>query len=321
MASTIARMWRTNIFASYLILSVACAIYAQSIGRTFLSNDLLDGFTIQVTYIWNYFSGGNSIFKLEPLLWIHSARALIAYIFVSVEDIFGVGSTSFLILLMYLPIVKEFANAKRGFFVFALPLSILVFSPRTALVIVSVAYLLMFIFRGKAYLYLLPSLFLSTLSSGVVLSNLIITLLLVRNYRRRSFALYLYASTLAISLLISVGDKYIGFNEQRAGYNSTVYGASGISAIISRSTIFVSLQEGNFVRFFAYIALAVLAMLLLFVSIRMRRYRGYAAILLAAVPSVFLEGLGFVSLLVPVLLLMAGRPLPWRPEPVERTIG
>lgn len=316
----VSQIWRSNIIACYIIIALACSVYAQSNGHTFLSEDALDGFTIQVNYIWNYFAGNNSIVELEPLLWIHVIRAAIAYVFVTIEDAFGTGTLAFVILLLYLPVVKQFASTRRGFLVFFIPLTALIFSPRTILVIISVAYTVMFILRGRPYLYLIVSFMLCNLSSGAVLNNLIITLTVARNHRPKSVGMYLYAASLAVSLLISVSDKYEGFTEQRAGYSSTVYGASGVAAIISRSTIFVSLQEGNLARSAAYIGLAVLALLLLFVSIKMRRYRGYAAILLSAIPSVFLEGLGFVSLLVPVLLLMAGRPLPWRPEPEEQAV-
>lgn len=316
----VSQIWRTNIIAGYLILAAVCSGYAQSRQQTFLSPDTLDGFTVQVNYIWNYFAGRNSILDLDPLLWIHVIRALIAYVFVTIEDTLGIGMSTFVMLILYVPVINQFSKTNRGFLAFAIPFSTLVFSPRTTLVIISVSYLVMFILKGKSYLYLTFSLIFSSLSSGAVLNNLIISVILARNHRPRSVGLYVYSAALMVSLFVSLADKYEGFTEQRAGYSSTVYGASGIGAIISRSTIFVSIQEGNLARSAAYIGLAVLAMLLLFVSIRVRQYRGYAAILLSAIPSVFLEGLGFVSLLVPVLLLMAGRPLPWRSELVEQAV-
>lgn len=315
--SGVSAIWRSNIVAGYGILAIAVSIYARITEQKFLSDDVLDGFTIQVTYIWNYIGGRNSILDLEPLLWIHAVRALIAYIFVSLEERMGDGISTFVILIMFAPLLRSFSRLPRGYFIFFVPIAALVFSQRTMLVIMAVAYLMIFIFNARSYLYLAASFILSSLSSGTVMNNLIISVILVRNYHKKSIGLYIYIAALAASLLISTIDKYSGFVEQRAGYSSTVYGASGLQAVISRSTILVSLQEGNYTRFAAYIALATLALFLLFISLKLRRYRGYAAILLSAIPSVLLEGLGFVSLLVPVLMLMAGATLPWRPEPDE----
>lgn len=311
-------MWKTNLFIGYAILSIACSIYANHLDRTFLADDAMDGFTNQVTYVWNYLGGGNSIFSMEPLIWIHALRAAIATVFVFIEETFGTGASSFSMLLLFLPVVRMFIELRRGYFAWAIPLTVIIFSSRTVLVIISVAYLIMFISRNRPLYFLSLSFIFANLSSGAVMNNLIIATILVRNHRPKSLALHVYIAALLISFAISALDKYEGFVEQRSGYDSAVYGASGIEAILSRSTIMISLMEGNYLRFGAYTGMACAALFLFFVAWRIPNYRGYIAILLSAVPSVIFEGLGLVSLLIPVLLLVAGARLPWRPDRVVR---
>lgn len=306
-------LWRSNIIIVYLAMALLCSFYASANDKTFLSLTDLDGFTVQVTYIELVLESGNNLFDLEPLLWIHALRALVANIFVWVEESIGIGFSFFLILLLFVPVLRLFANLRWGFFVFAIPFAAAILSPRAALTMIAVAYLVAFIINGNAKLLPVSFLF-ANLSSGTVLNNLIISVLLGRNYHPRSTALYVYIVSLAISMFISFTDKYEGFAEQRDGYTATAAGATGIWAIISRSTIIVSLQEGDYARFFAYLAFGAVALFLLFVSLRLREYRGYTVILLSAFPSLLVEGLGVVSLVVPVLLLLAGQPLRFRPE-------
>lgn len=312
--SWVSGIWRTNIIAIYLILAAACSYYAAVEQKTFLSVGEIDGFTAQVNYVNLMFYLGNGLFDLEPLLWIHAARALVANTFVAIEDAFGVGFSFFLILLLFVPVLKVFAELRGGFLVFAIPLTAVIFSPRATLAMVAVAYLVVYILKGKPLFYLTISLILSNLSSGTVFNSLIIAALLARNHRPKSAGLFLYSVFLVISLVVSVSDKLVGFTEQRQGYTATVQGVGGVGAIISRSTIVVAFQEGDFVRFGAYLGLALIALTLLFVAFRYRQYRGYVVILLSAIPSALVEGLGLISLIVPVLLLMAGQPLKFRPD-------
>lgn len=306
-------MRRSLVYIGYVVFSIASIVYARHFEKTFLSIDLTDGFTSQVQYIWNYWSGRNSILDLEPLLWIHVLRALIASVFVSVEEIGGSALVAFAMVVLTLPILRVFAGLERGYLVFALPLVAMVVSFRTYLVILSVAYLLLFIRGSRGSVFLSLSFIFANLSSGAVLNNLLVAATVARNHRPYSVVLYVYVFLLAISFGISALDKYQGFSEQRSGYDSTVYGASGIEAILSRSTLFVSAMEGDYTRLLAYAGLGVVAFLLLFFALKTWHYRGYAAILLSVVPSLIFEGLGFMSLLVPIMLFLAGERLPWRP--------
>lgn len=314
------RIRRSLIIVGYTAISIAAIIYSYFSDKTFLGDPLIDGYTSQVHYIWNYFDGNNSILDLESLLWIHALRAFIAYIFVSLEDIGGAALVSFALLLLTVPIVKTFSKLERGYLIFLLPLVEVSVSDRTFLVIISVSYLIIFIRGGNPFFYLLISFIFSNLSSGSVMNNLFISATVARNYRRNSFSLCVYITFLIMSFVISALDKYQGFSEERSGYDPTVYGASGFTAILSRSTIFVSFIDGNYARVLLYVAIAIVALGLMIFAIRNRNYRGYVMIMLSVIPSLIFEGLGFMSLLVPILLFLAGEKLPWRPEKPEKAV-
>ncbi len=152
------------------------------------------------------------------------------------------------------------------------------------------------------------------------MNSLFISATVARNYRKDSLSLYVYITSLIASFVISALDKYQGFSEERAGYDSTVYGASGFTAILSRSTIFVSFVDGNYARVLLYVTIAAVALGLMIFAIKNRNYRGYVMIMLSVIPSLIFEGLGFMSLLVPILLFLAGEKLPWRPEKPEKPV-
>lgn len=301
------------VIIGYLILCVVAVVFAHIEHREFLGDVATDGYTSQVIYIWNYFDGRNSILDLEPILWIHALRAWVAYIFVSIEDLGGGGLVAAALMALTLPIARRFVWLRRGYLILALPLVSLIISERAFLVVIAVAYMMIFIRGGNAIYFLSMSFVMSNLSSGSVMNNLIISSTIARNYRPSSVGLYVYMALQTLSLLISAIDKYQGFSEQRSGYDATVYGVSGIEAILSRSTIFVSLLEGNYLRLAAYSLLGVLAIGLFTFALRSKQYRGYVLVLASVVPSLIFEGLGFMSLLVPILLFLAGEHLPWRP--------
>jgi len=304
---------RSLVVFGYLVVSAVAIVFSHWGGETSLGDANTDGYTSQVVYIWNYFDGRNSIFDLEPLLWIHALRALIAWVFVSVEDVGGSGLVAAILIMLTLPVLSAFYRLRRGWLVIALPIVSMIISERAFLVVIAVAYMMIFIRGGGATFFLGLSFILSNLSSGSVMNNLIISSTVARNYRPKSFGLYLYIAVQSVSLVISAIDKYRGFSEQRAGYDATVYGASGVEAILSRSTIFVSLMEGNYTRLLAYLVLGAIGAGLLAFAVRVEQYRGYVLVLASIVPSLIFEGLGFMSLLVPILLFLAGEPLPWKP--------
>lgn len=304
----------TNFKIVIAIAFLVNCIYAQQSDKFFLGDIQSDGFTFQVNYIRSYFQLGGKLVDLEPLLWLHTIRTIVAETFVFFEDLGGPFFATTLICIFTIPLIQIFEQAKRPYVYLATPFIIAFLSGRSVLVSLSVAYQIIFMLRKPRLAYLIISFLLANLSSGAVLNNLVIAILISLNYQRNNIKLYIYIALLLISLYISGTDKYEGFSFGSAGYSSTVYGLSGFWAIISRSTIVVSLINENYGRLFAYVGLLALSALVLFVSLRFKQYRGYSVVFLSALPSFLLEGLGVVSLIVPLLLFAAGLTLPMHPS-------
>jgi hypothetical protein len=297
-----------------LIAFVVDCLYAQKYEKLFLGDIRSDGFTFQVNYIRSYFELGGKFSDLEPLLWLHTIRMAVAEIFVSFEDLGGPFLATALICLLSVPLIKLFEGTKRPYIYLLIPIVIAILSSRSSLVALSVAYQMLFIKAKPRPIYLIISFVLANLSSGAVLNNLVISLIVTTSYRKHSVLLYFYIILLSISLYISGTDKYEGFSLGSAGYDSTVYGLTGYWAVLSRSTIFVSFINQNYERAIAYVGLVAASASVLFVSLRLKQFRGYSVVFLSALPSFLLEGLGVVSLIVPLLLFAAGLPLPMHPS-------
>src|SRR3546814_5952422 len=101
------KMLKYFILMAYFLVSCAAIGYAHFDGKEFLGDVGVDGFSNQVIYIWNYVGGRNSILDLEPLLWIHALRALVAYVFVTIEDVGGSGLVASALLLLTIPIEER----------------------------------------------------------------------------------------------------------------------------------------------------------------------------------------------------------------------
>jgi hypothetical protein len=304
----------TTTFKLIIIISffVDC-LFAQRYDKFFLGDLQSDGFTFQVNYIRSYFELGGKFSDLEPLLWIHAIRTIVAETFVFAEELGGPFLATALICTLNIPLIKIFSEARFPYIYLLIPIVIAILSGRSALVALSIAYQLLFMIRRPRMFYLLISFFLANLSSGAVLNNLVMSLLITRNYRKGSLSLYVYIALLSISLYVSGTDKYEGFSFGSAGYNSAVYGLSGYWAVLSRSTIVVSIINQNYERAIAYMVLVALSLIVLFVSMKFKQYRGYSVVFVSALPSFLLEGLGVVSLIVPLLLFAAGLALPIHP--------
>lgn len=296
------------------IAFVADCLYAQKYEKLFLGDIQSDGFTFQVNYIRSYFELGGRFSDLEPLLWLHTIRMVVAEVFVFSEELGGPFLATTLICILSTPLIKLFELTKRPYMYLLIPIVVATLSSRSSLVALSVAYQVIFIKGKPRSIYLIISFALANLSSGAVLNNLVISLVISTIYRKNSISLYLYIIALSVSLYISGTDKYEGFSLGSAGYDSTVYGLTGYWGILSRSTIFVSLINQNYERVVAYAILVIISVLVLVTSLRLERFRGYSVVFFSALPSFLLEGLGVVSLIVPLLLFAAGLPLPMRPS-------
>ncbi len=293
-------------------------VYGWSRDKTFLSLDedaiSTDGYASQVAFIRALIEGGGNLLNVDPLYWIHGVRTVLALGFEAVHTNGGALATAAVMLACIWPILALFDGAPRSVLALLLPLTMMALSYRAVLVLVAIGYILLYIVRRRSAVYLLLAFVFANLSSGAVLSGLLIALLLAAGYRRMTPSMLIFVACMVFSLAISVADKYEGFLAQDEGYDATVEGATGLVALLSRSTIFVSVMEGDYLRALVYTGMFVGALYALVYAAKRRSYGGYAGIFICTVPAFLLEGLGVISLVVPVLMFLAGAPLPRKPK-------
>ncbi|SFZ78886.1 hypothetical protein [Chitinimonas taiwanensis] len=314
------RSLKTTGVPVWLTLAVSCIsiLVCTLAGRVYLSldEDLIsgDGYANQVAFVLSIAESGSDWTELDLLIWIHALRAIVAQMFLWVESVGGGGASAAMMVGLMWPVISLFKDARRGYVGLLLPCMMLILSYRSILVFLSVGYLLAYMIKRPSTWLLVVAFILANLSSGSVMTSLVITFLLGRAYRPRSLPLTIYMLFLFVSLAISVVDKYAGFIAGESGYQATVDGATGMFAIISRSTIVVSFLSGDFLRGGVYVGMLMAAVYGFLIACCKRVNRGYAVIFLGGLPAFMLEGLGVISLLVPVLLFLAGYQLPLRPE-------
>jgi hypothetical protein len=306
----VSRAWAAVIFMVPLL-------FGWSRDKAFVSLDedaiRSDGYASQVAFIRALIEGGGNLLDVDPLYWIHGVRTLLALGFEAVHGSGGPLLTAAVMLACVWPLLALFDGAPRRALSLLLPLTAVALSYRAVLVQVAIGYLLLYILRRCSPVYLLLAFLFANLSSGAVLSAVLIALLLAVGYRRMTPSMVIFVAGLVLSLGVSVADKYAGFMAREAGYDATVEGATGIVALLSRSTIFVSVMEGDYLRALTYTGMFAGALYALLYAAKRRRYAGYAAIFVCTIPAFLLEGLGVISLVVPVLMFLAGVPLPRTP--------
>jgi len=297
---------------------VVALVFGWSRDKAFVSLDedaiSTDGYASQVAFIRALVEGGGNLLEVDPLYWIHGVRTLLALGFEAAHANGGALATAAVVLACIWPILALFDGAPRRALALLLPLTAMALSYRAVLVLVAIGYVLLYVVRRRSAVYLLLAFVFANLSSGAVLSGLLIALLLAAGYRRMTPSMLIFVAGMVLSLGVSVADKYAGFMAKEEGYNATVEGATGLVALLSRSTIFVSVMEGDYLRALIYAGMFVGALYALVYAARRRRYGGYAAIFICTVPAFLLEGLGVISLVVPVLMFLAGAPLPRKPK-------
>ena len=163
--------------------------------------------------------------------------------------------------------------------------------------------------RGGSKWYLFLGFLFANLSSGAVLSSVLISTFFVIKYKVKTTAFYIFISLLMTSLTISIVDKYLGFTDQSIGYESVLENANGIVGAISRSTIFISFVEGNIIRLFGYLFILSSVVVAFIYSIFKNKHSEYRALLIFSVPAFLLEGLGVISIIVLILMFFAGVPI------------
>ncbi len=288
-------------------------IYCSTHDKRFVSlqgeQENTDGFASQMLYIKNLMEDSWGLFQAEPLYWVHGLRMLVALPFEIVYELGGAALVAILMLVIIWPLLGFFDDAKRPSLGIVLPLTMIVLSFRAVLVFVGIGYLLLYIIRNRSFCFLVLGFLFVNLSSGSVLAALATGFVLSRRYCRMTRGMVLFLFGLLITLVVSVMDKYVGFMAQDVGYEATVGEGNGVLALLSRNTVFVSLLEGDYLRFSVYVAMLLGACYAFAYAAFDKRYSGYAVIFLITIPVFMLEGLGVVSLIIPIMLFLSGVPI------------
>ncbi len=264
-----------------------------------------DGYASQVNYVIELLNDGDFL-SAEPLYWMHGFRTVIALFFNVVYDFGGAALTAFVMMVFVLPVIAIFKNANYRSLSLLLILFVSLISYRAVLVFVGIGYIFLYAMHGGSKWYLFFGFLFANLSSGAVLTSVLISIFFIAKYKCKTISLYFFISILMASLIISLIDKYLGFSDQGIGYEPVLENVNGVFGAISRSTIFVSFIDGNFIRLFGYLFILLSVVAAFIYSIFKNRYSEYRVILLLSAPAFLLEGLGVISIIVPILMFIAG---------------
>lgn len=292
-----------SIFACWIVVVISGKQYVD------LSRSALDGYAAQVAYVKDIIAEG-TLLDQPLLIWVHVIRAIPAAFSCVLYELGGAALVGLGMSILFVPILELFKTSKYPIFVVFFPLVLVIFSYRAALVALSIGYLMLFFLVRRRRWYLLVSFTFANLSSGGVLTIIFMACFMWHRMRVRSVYLYLFVCLLFISLFVSLYDKIYGFIAGEAGYESTISGVSGFLAIFTRSTIIVSFLSENYMRGFVYSGFLVFVIFILIYASLKSSLRPYLLLISIALPSFLVEGLGVVTLLVPVLMLLSQRGLP-----------
>jgi len=271
------------------LLSVVFLIVAEVAGiRMFQFDNQADGFFMQVTYASKIFTGN---FDSNPLFFIHVARLLIvlpfylAYIF-KFPAIFDAAVYLFYLAPLLIRRNRTGINIQLIFIFFPL-----FFSIRTSIGMCSMGYLYLILFKGvKSYRLLFVSALLANLSSGIVLSWIGAVFFSLRHIVRQYIWLTPSIFILAVGFSMSVLHK-IEFMLNSAG-------AEQNGGAVERSTIYVSFIHEQYARLTIYVFLALYLFFILNTKLVGKYSNRLFLFFVAAVPGVFLEGIGLISYLM-----------------------
>ncbi|CAN7187832.1 hypothetical protein [Rhizobacter sp. LjRoot28] len=277
-----------------------------------------DGFQSQMLYVLALLQEGNVVEGAAEgsLIWVHLGRLFAVAPFIGLDAVVGPLGSMVLLELALLPLVLASGAPGRRVLTLA-PLALpLALSGRSVLVAVGVGYVILYLVRSDSRSWLLwLGIAFANLSSASMIA--VATLLIfVRQpaVSRRQGARLLALVLVGLSLAASIIDKLGGFQSGAEGYGAhSIESNNLLLAVLSRGTLLVSLVEGQYARSVAYLLVAGYLLYKLMVLLRNPRAVLARRIILCCIPGVFLEGLGVVALLFPLLWLITGTLTQWSP--------
>lgn len=269
-----------------------------------------DGFQEQLEYIVFILQDGTLGEEIAEnwLLLIHVGRLLVVTPFLALEKWLGPIAQLCLLLLTLLPLVR-LTFTDHPFLVSLLPLLLpFAVSGRSVLVTAGVAYIILFMLseRGRPWM-LWFGLLAANLSSASVLIALLLLLFsqpLSTCVRRHELQRGLAIILLLVSFFASAADKFTGFQTGEAGYESTVSSGNPLLAALSRSTLIVSFEEGQYLRAVVYTVVAIYLLSKVAMLMAAPEAIGRRRMMLCCLPGIFLEGLGVLAMGFPLYWLL-----------------
>lgn len=272
-----------------------------------------DGFAMQISYVGSLLQGGELLASLDEglLLLVHAARVAAVAPFLAAETLVGPAISLLMLLALLWPLTRvpgSRAHTALGLVPLLLPLAV---SGRSVLVAVGVGYVVMHLLERRYGWMLWLGALLVNLSSASVLMALVVLLVgehsRVRLPRGLAWQRIVVVVLLVASLGISLADKLAGFTAGSVGYEPHAFDSdNALLAVFSRSTLFVSLVEGQYLRALAYGAIALLLGIKLISALANPRQRVARRIVLCCAPGILLEGLGVIAMVFPLVWLLRG---------------
>jgi len=298
-----------------LVLSLGLWAYRGFLPR---ADALEDGFQSQLLYVASLLGGGALWDEMwrAPLVCVHFVRLIGVMPFVGPELLVWPKASLPVLLLAMWPLVRgrhQMNVSNRVLLALFLPLLV---SGRGVLVAISVGYVILYLARvEKSKWFLWVGALFANLSSASVLVVILLLLFFRRGaaaqVRRdgvdQDWSRRLILLLLMLSFLASLVDKLHGFGGGEVGYEG--YSSSShnvLVAILSRSTLWVSVVEGQYLRAAAYSAIFSLFFVKLMSIMRRSGNEGARRLMLCCLPGIFMEGLGVWAMFFPLIWLALG---------------
>lgn len=281
--------------ANLVVYLVICAFVIQK--GMFIEGES-DGFYSQVQHI-----ASGASWSTSPLYLVHLLRFFVVspfyYVYVNGYSEFF---ESILILLFLLPVITARFDGRRVLWQVVFIYLPLFFSYRAVLVMCAMSYLFICLYGDKrSYLKLLVSMLLANLSSGVVLPWVIIAFL----NSKLLFGRYKFVRPIAMAAIVVLGFSImhkIGFffGEHSSG-----------PSLMERNTFYVSIVHEQYLRLLVYLTLLFAWLGIGLCKVKFSTFPDNLYLFyVPAFFTLFFEGLGFVSFLIPIAwFYMAVRPV------------
>lgn len=275
-----------------------------------LTDSSADGFQTQLVNALFTLQNGTTLEQSSEswLILVHIGRLLGVAPFIALEGWLGPVAQLCLLLLALMPLVR-LTYTSRPFLLSLLPLLLpLAVSGRSVLVATGVAYIVLFTLneRGRPWMLWLGLLWVNLSSASVLMTLLLLLFARPRSDCAQHHRLQRGLATilLLLSFLVSTGDKLHGFQSGASGYESTVSSGNPLLAVLSRATLVVSFQEGQYLRALVYTVVAIILLLKVATLMAAPDATGRRRMMLCCLPGIFLEGLGVLAMSFPLYWLL-----------------